>query len=342
MPSLELNGRRVGDGQRVFVIAEAGDNHLGDVERAKEMARLARIAGADAVKFQHHLPDEEMLPDVPMSDNFDEPLYEFLRKHALRIDEHAELMAYCRELGIAYMCTPFSYAAAVQLAELGIESFKIGSGELTDIPSLLRIAELGRPMMLSTGMATLEEIDATVDAMRGTGAAFALMNCVSEYPAAYEDVNLGVIAVLRDRYPDLVVGHSDHTPDLVTSFAAIALGARVLEKHLILDRQQRCPDRAVSIEPDELAELVDGVRKLEAALGSEKRVHEGERAVRAWAHRSVVTLRPLAAGTVIEEGDVWTKRPGTGIPSRDLPLVLGRRLARDVGGDVILAWEDLE
>jgi N-acetylneuraminate synthase len=342
MPELEISGRRVGDGAPVFVIAEACDNHLGDLGRAKEMARLARLAGADAVKFQHHLPDEEMLPDVPISGNFDEPLYEFLQKYALRLDDHAQLMRYCGELGIVYMCTPFSFRAAVELAELGIESFKIGSGELSDIPSLVRIAELGRPMLVSTGMATLEEIDATVEALRGAGVPFALMNCVSEYPPVYEDMNLGVIGVLRERYSDLVIGHSDHTPDLYTSFAAVALGACAVEKHIILDKRQPGPDQAVSIDMRDLHDLVDGIRKVEVSLGSEKTVHGRERDIREWAHRSVVTLRPLAAGAVVGEQDVWTKRPGTGIPSAELPNVLGRRLRRDVPADALLAWDDLE
>jgi N-acetylneuraminate synthase len=339
---LELGDRRIGDGERVFVIAEACDNHLGDLERAKEMARQAKQAGADAVKFQHHLPDEEMLPDVPMSDNFEEPLYEFLRKYALTIDAHSELMATCCELGIAYMCTPFSYRAAVELAELGIESFKIGSGELTDVPSLTRIAALGKPMLLSTGMATLEEIDGTVAVLRETRVPFGLMNCVSEYPPVYEDMNIGVIRVLKERYPELVVGHSDHTPDLYTSFAAVALGAQAIEKHIILDKAQPGPDRSVSIDIDDLRALVDGIRKVEVSLGSDKQVHGRERDIREWAHRSVVTLRPLAAGETIADGDVWTKRPGTGIPSRELPRVLGRTLRRDVAANALLAWDDLE
>jgi N-acetylneuraminate synthase len=283
-----------------------------------------------------------MLPDVPMSDNFEEPLYEFLRKYALTIDAHSELMATCCELGIAYMCTPFSYRAAVELAELGIESFKIGSGELTDVPSLTRIAALGKPMLLSTGMATLEEIDGTVAVLRETRVPFGLMNCVSEYPPVYEDMNIGVIRVLKERYPELVVGHSDHTPDLYTSFAAVALGAQAIEKHIILDKAQPGPDRSVSIDIDDLRALVDGIRKVEVSLGSDKQVHGRERDIREWAHRSVVTLRPLAAGETIADGDVWTKRPGTGIPSRELPRVLGRTLRRDVAANALLAWDDLE
>jgi N,N'-diacetyllegionaminate synthase len=340
--TFKLGSRLIGRDQPVFVVAEACDNHLGNMDVAREMALRAKLAGADAVKYQHHLPDEEMLPDIPMSDNFKEPLYEFLKKYALTIEQHAELMTYCRSIGITYMCTPFSYAAARELSGAGdIGVFKIGSGELTDIPSLVKISALGKPMILSTGMCTLEEIDETVTALRGAGATFALMNCVSEYPPVYEDINLRVIETLMDRYPDLTIGHSDHTPDLYTCYAAVALGARIIEKHIILDKLQPGPDQSVSIDMHDLHALVDGIRKVERASGRTKRVHERERAIRAWAHRSVVSLRPIRAGEVITEGMVWTKRPGTGIPSKRLGEVIGRTAASDIPGNTLVRWEQL-
>jgi len=288
MTPIAIAGRAIGPGEPVLIVAEACDNHLGDLGAAKAMVRLAKLAGADAIKFQHHLPDEEMLPEVPLSDNFEVPLYDFLKRSALRLEDHRVLKAFCESMDIVYLCTPFSYRAAQELHELGVSAFKIGSGEMTDIPSLIRIAEFGKPMLLSTGMSTLDEIDETSHALTQRGATFALMNCVSEYPPRYEDMNLGVIRVLQQRYPEVVIGHSDHSPDLYTSFAAVAMGARIIEKHVTLDKRRRGPDQAVSIDMRELAELVEGVRKIEAALGSEKRVHERERPVRAWAFRSVV------------------------------------------------------
>jgi sialic acid synthase SpsE len=339
---LQIGGRTIGRDQPTFVIAEACDNHMGDLAVAKEMALQSKLAGADAVKYQHHLPDEEMLPNVPMSDNFGEPLYEFLKKHALTLGQHRELMRYCREIGITYMCTPFSYAAAKDLAFAGgLEVFKIGSGEMTDIPSLVKIAALGKPMILSTGMCTLDEVDDTVSALRKTGVAFALMNCVSEYPPVYQDVNLKVIHALLDRYPDIVIGHSDHTPDLYTCYAAVALGARIVEKHIILDKKTPGPDQSVSIDLRELHELVDGIRKVDLALGSEKKVHDREKQIRTWAFRSVVSIRAIPKGRVITEEDVWTKRPGTGIPSKNLHEVVGRMAKTDIPVDRLVAWEDL-
>jgi N-acetylneuraminate synthase len=167
------------------------------------------------------------------------------------------------------------------------------------------------------------------------------MNCVSEYPPLYEDMNLGTIRVLQDRYPELPVGHSDHTPDLYTSFAAVTLGAHAIEKHIILDKRQPGPDQSVSIDMPDLHELVGGIRKIEAALGSEKSVHGREAEIRAWAHRSVVSVQEIAAGATIAEAMVWTKRPGTGIPSKRLHEVVGRVAARDIPANTLLSWDDL-
>jgi sialic acid synthase SpsE len=342
MPNdIYIEGRAVGPSGRCFVIAEACDNHLGNMETAKEMVRQAKACGADAIKFQHHLPDEEMLREgVPMSANFNMPLYEFLERYALKLDQHYELFRYCKEAGITYLCTPFSRKAAEEIHEMGVSAFKIGSGELTDIPTLKVIASFGKPMILSTGMAEWSEIDETVTTLRPINAHLALMNCVSEYPARHADVNLNVIGQLERRY-DLVVGHSDHTPDIYTCIAAVALGARLIEKHFILDRRQPGPDQSVSIEPYELNELVRAVRRVEEAVGGAKTVHELERPIRSWAHRSVVSLRPIAKGTPITPEMVWTKRPGTGIPAKYLEEVVSRTAACDIPADHLIRWEEL-
>lgn len=338
---ISIEGRRIGPGEPCFVIAEACDNHLGNLDTALEMVRQAKAAGADAIKFQHHLPDEEMLRDgVPMSANFNIPLYEFLQRYALTLDQHAALLDFCRRLGILYLCTPFSRKAAEELQQLGVSAFKIGSGELTDLPTLKVIASFGKPMILSTGMAEWSEIDETVTTLRPINPRLMLMNCVSEYPARHADVNLGVIAELERRY-DLIIGHSDHTPDIYTCIAAVARGAKLLEKHIILDRRQPGPDQAVSIEPFELYQLVSAARRVEEACGSEKSVHELERPIRAWAHRSVVSLCPIPKGATITQSMVWTKRPGTGIPARDLDRVVQRTAAIDIPKDHLIRWEEL-
>ena len=342
MNKLCINGRWIGEGQPVYVIAEGCDNHMGDVEVAKEMALRAKLAGADCIKFQHHLPDEEMLPDVPMSSNFDIPLYEFLKLHALSLEQHIELKKYCDEIGITYLCTPFSYKAAWELNDAGIVyAFKIGSGEMTDIPSLLKIAEFGKPMIISSGMCTLEELDRTYNALKGTGVPLAFTNCLSEYPPVYEDVNLGVLSEMQSRYTDVVIGHSDHTPDLFTCYAATALGAKIIEKHVIIDKLTPGPDQTVSIDFNDLHQLVDGVHKVEKALGNEKKVREKEKAIREWAFRSVVSIKDIKAGEMITQDMIWSKRPGTGIPSYRMEEVLGKVAKVNIEKNTLISFDML-
>ncbi len=343
MSEININGRKIGDGHLPYVIAEGCDNHMGDLDVAKEMALQAKLAGADCIKFQHHLPDEEMLPDVPMSSNFDIPLYEFLKLHALKLEQHVELKKYCDQIGITYLCTPFSYKAAWELNDAGIlYAIKIGSGEMTDIPSLLKMTEFGKPMIISTGMCTLDEIDRTYEALKATGRPLAFTNCLSEYPPVYEDVNLGVIPIMGGRYPDVVIGHSDHTPDLFTSFAAVAFGAKIIEKHVILDKRTPGPDQSVSIDFSELHELVDGVRKVYLAGGNEKKVHTKEETIRQWAFRSIVSIKDIHPGDIIAEEMVWSKRPGTGIPSYKMPEIIGRKAVRKIKKNTLISYEDLE
>ncbi|MEM8642743.1 MAG: N-acetylneuraminate synthase family protein [Cyanobacteria bacterium P01_G01_bin.54] len=340
-PTFEINGRPVGANFPCYIIAEACDNHLGQTDVALEMIRQSKIAGADAIKFQHHLPDEEMLPESPMSDNFEEPLYEFLKKYALSLEQHKKLKKCCEDLEIQYICTPFSWKAAQELESIGVGAFKIGSGEMTDIPTLVRIAGFAKPIMISTGMSSFEEIDRTYNAIAATPAPLALMNCVSEYPPVYEDMNLGVIPKMLTRYPQAVIGHSDHTPDLYTSFAAVALGARIIEKHIILDKNQPGPDQSVSIDMQDLTHLVDGIRKVEVGLGDQKTVHAREQQIRTWAFRSLVSTCPIPAGTTITQDMIWSKRPGTGIPANQMQEVIGKTAARVIAENTLLAWEDI-
>ena len=339
---IKIGNKIIGRDRPVFIIAEACDNHLGSTETAQEMIRQAKLAGADCIKFQHHLPDEEMLPDIPMSDNFQEPLYEFLKKYALILDQHRILKKYCEEIGIIYLCTPFSYAAAKDLRKIGLETFKIGSGEMTDLTSMKAIAELGFPMILSTGMCTLDEIRETYFAMKSWDATFCFTNCVSEYPPRYEDMNIGVIKTMMNEFPDIVIGHSDHSPDLYTSFAAVALGAKIIEKHVIIDKRTPGPDQSVSIDMRDLADLVNGVRKIESAMGNTKKVHEKERIIRQWAFRSIVTRCDILPGMIITEKMLWTKRPGTGIPSRELPKFIGRKAKCFINANTLLERDQVE
>ncbi len=343
MSCIEINGRKIGNGYSPYVMAEGCDNHMGSVSTAKEMVLRAKLAGADCIKFQHHIPDEEMLPDVPMSDNFNMPLYDFLKLYALKLEDHIELKKYCDEVGITYLCTPFSYKAAQELEDAGIAyAFKIGSGEMTDTPTLKKIAKFGKPMIISTGMCTFEEIDRTYEAMKNLKVPLAFTNCLSEYPPVYEDINLGVIKEMKKRYPGTVIGHSDHTPDLYTCYAAVSLGASIIEKHVILDKTTPGPDQSVSIDFMDLRNLVDGCKKVYKSLGREKKVRDKEKKIREWAFRSIVSTCEINAGTVITQDMIWSKRPGTGIPSWKMDSVIGKRVNKNIKKNSIIKYEDLD
>jgi N-acetylneuraminate synthase len=326
---------------KTYVIAEACDNHFGSIENALEMVKQAKLAGADAIKFQHHIAYEEMLKDSPMSDNFKEPLFDFLEKNALKLSDHKALMDYCAEIGIDYLCTPFSLKAAQELNDMGVFAFKIGSGELTDIPTLTEIAKMNKPMIISTGMSTFEEIDLTFNSITKINNKLILFNTVSEYPPKYEDMNLRVINEMIDRY-NVVIGHSDHTPDNYTSFAAVALGAKLIEKHVTLDKKFEGPDQSVSIDFMDLYDLVQGIRKIELGLGDEKKIHEKEEQIRLWAHRSIVAVKELEAGTIITRDMIWSKRPGNGIPSNQMDLLVGKKLKKRVFKNNQISWDDFQ
>ena len=308
-----------------FLIAEACDNHMGSLENAFKMVDLAKLAGADAIKFQHHLPDQEMLRDVPTSENFNIPLYEFLIKHALKLDEHILIKEYCDKKNIEYMCTPFSLKAAEEINNL-VNRFKIGSGELTDTPTLIEISKFNKPMILSTGMSKFEEIDNTYNILIERNVKLSFLNCVSEYPPIYEDLNLKVIQKLIDKYHKAKIGHSDHSPRIETSIAAVALGAEIIEKHVTLDKGMPCPDQSVSIDFNEFSNLVESIRNVELALGDRKIIHKKEESIRAWAHRSLVTIKDIQKGEILTTENIWGKRPGTGIPSSKMEKYLGRKV----------------
>jgi len=342
MNEIVIKNRKIGRQNPVYIIAEGCDNHLGNIDVALKMVRLAKLSGADAIKFQHHIPDEEMLPNVPMSSNFNMPLYNFLKKYAFSIEQHKELKDYCQKIGIQYLCTPFSFKAAQELNSIEIDAFKIGSGEMTDVPTLLKIAEFDKPMIISTGMSTLQEIDRTYKMLVNRKVKIALMNCVSEYPPDYRDINLGVITKMIKRYPKAAIGHSDHTHDSYTCFAAVALGAKIIEKHVILDKKQSGPDQSVSIDFKELGLLIEGIRKIEMALGNEKNIHKKEVQIREWAFRSLISTRNILCEEKIKEDMIWSKRPGTGIPAYRRKEIIGLIAKRDIPANKLLSWEDFK
>jgi sialic acid synthase SpsE len=333
---------RIQNGE-TYLIAEGADAHYGDLQRAKLMINEAKKAGVSAIKFQHHLPDEEMLPEIPMSGNMKEPLYDFLKRNALSIEQHVELASFCKELGIDYLCTPFSLKAAQELEEhISPFAYKIGSGELLDHPTILKIMEFKKPMIISTGMATKEEIDSTYNLFRDYEFGLILMNCTSAYPPKHEDIHLRFIQEMKTRYPRAVIGHSDHTSGIETMIAAFTLGARVLEKHVTISHELSGPDDSVSIDFNDLGKLQKILDGLAISLKAEKEIHETEWEIRSWAHRSLVYLKDLPEGHQIQEEDIWGKRPGTGVPARYRDTYIGKVLKSSVKGNTLLNNEDFK
>jgi sialic acid synthase SpsE len=337
---ISIGQREVGDGQPCFVIAEAGINHNGDLQLAEELVDAAAEAGADAIKFQTHFPEHEMLRGGATAAYVGESLFDLLTRTALSREAHATLRERAQRKGITFLSTPFSREAADFLETLGVPAFKTGSGELTHLPMQRHIARKRRPMIISTGMATPEEIDRTVQAVAEAGAAFALMHCTSTYPTPYPHVQLGCIAALKQKY-QVPVGFSDHTLDGFMAIAAVALGANLFEKHFTTSRSLPGPDQQGSMEPKELAEIVRGIRAVEQASGATKQIQPGEQDVRNMAHHSVVSIADIPAGATIGAGDVWAKRPGTGIPARQLDEVVGRVAARAIPKDQLVSWDDV-
>jgi sialic acid synthase SpsE len=341
--AIKIANRWVGDDHLPYVIAEAAVSHQGDVEVAKRMVYIAHAMGCDAIKFQMHVLENEMLRDVPTSDNFDEPLYETLAKTNLTLDEHKMLKRLCETLGIDYLCTPFSAVAADILDDMGVLAFKTGSGELTNIPLIAHIARKGRPMIISTGMALLDEIRETVDVVKSIGTPFALTHCVSAYPCPYNRVNLHNIPRYRELF-DVPVGLSDHSLGIYTSLGAVALGACIIEKHYTLDKLQSGPDHAVSLEPYELGELVKGSRAVFEARGAVREIFPEELPIIAWARESVVSIVDIPAGTTITRDMVWVKRPSPGegaIPAKELDNVIGRTARTTIARDRQILWQEL-
>lgn len=343
-------GKHVIGGARVLIIAEIADSHNGSIETAKKLVDAAKDAGADVAKFQLHLPDAEMIPGkVTM---WDGDLYEILKRNLFTPEMHRQMMEYCDQIGIEYLCTPFCPAAVDVLNELGVKAFKVGSGEVTHLPHHRRLAkisaETGKPVIVSTGMSTMEEISETVSVYEEEGAKenLILTNCTSEYPPNdYSHANLGLIPLLRDRF-GVWVGQSDHTTDNYTAYAAVALGAKVIEKHFTLSREQKGPDHFISLEPHMLKELVDGIRKIEVSLGAVKDISAEERVVRDWAFHSVVASCDIPKGNIFSNENLMPKRPGSGIPAKFLDkkyssLLLGKKAVRSIKANMILSWSDV-
>jgi len=341
---MQIAHRQIGPDHPPLVIAEIGINHGGDLAVAKEMVRLAAGAGCEMVKHQTHILADEMTDEAKQifPPNADVSIWQVMEACALTLDEEAELKRHAESLGLIWISTPFSRAAADFLETLDVPAYKIGSGEADNLPLIRHIAKKGRPVILSTGMQTIETLRASVAILDAAGIDYALLECTNLYPSPPEIVSLRGVSELRQAFPGAVVGFSDHSIGPEMALASVALGACILERHFTDTRYRRGPDIPCSMDPAELRHLIDRSREIWIAASNPKARSAPEEAVYRFARGSVVADRDLPAGHVIEEPDIWTRRPGTGeIAARDFDRVLGMRLKRAVTRNMQLKWGDL-
>lgn len=331
---------------RTLIIAEAGVNHNGDIGLAKKLIAAAAAAGADLVKFQTFKAKNLVSVSAPKAEyqrkitESSESQFEMIRKLELSLEDHTILIEECRAHGIGFFSTAFDFQSFELLMELGcLEQIKIPSGELTNLPLLRYMSRVGKPLMLSTGMANLGEIEAAIEAIEVAGTPrdlITVLQCTTEYPTPMEDVNLRAMVAMKKAF-GVNVGYSDHTPGIEISIAAVALGATVIEKHFTLDRDFPGPDHKASLEPHELKAMVDGIRNVERALGDGiKRPSPSELKNKSVARKSLVAIRPICAGEVFSSENMGAKRPGTGLSPMRWDEVVGRPATKDFAVDEMI------
>lgn len=338
-----------------IIIAEAGVNHNGDYETAKRMVVAAKEAGADYVKFQTAVPELVISEFAPQAEyqkantGIVESQLEMCRKIHLPLSAYAPLSDFCREVGIGFMSTPFDLTSIDVLADIGQDYFKVPSGEITNLPYLRKIAQKGIPVILSTGMSTIPEIETAIEILTGTHPStpagfksiltkedIIVLHCNTQYPTPYSDVNLRAMLTIR-RELGVRTGYSDHSLGIEVPLAAAALGAEVIEKHFTLSRSMPGPDHKASLEPEELRAMVDGIRRVEEALGSGcKTVTDSERPNIEIARKSIVAVRPIRKGELLTEENIYVKRPGGGVSPMRWDEALGSPAIRDFMPDELI------
>jgi sialic acid synthase SpsE len=342
MSGFRIGERSIGPADPPLVIAEIGINHEGSVDKAIKMVDDAAAAGCECAKFQCHVIEDEMIPNRVVPGNTTETIWDIMVRCALSEAEDLRLKRYVEQKGMLYMSTPFSRAAAVRLEKMKVQAYKIGSGECNNYPLIKHVADYGKPVILSTGMNDLSSIEPAVAIMREAGVPFALMHCTSMYPTPYDKVRLGALADLGRAFPDAILGLSDHSLGNWTCFAAVPLGARLLEKHFTSDKAWPGPDVPISLDPAELKDLVLGSRAIFRALGGSKSILPEEKPTIDFAYACVVTLRDIAPNEPLTPENVWVKRPGTGeIKAKDYDTVLGRTARVALAKNTQVRWNQL-
>ncbi len=342
---MKIANREISPKHPPLVIADIGINHGGDLDVAKNMVRLARDAGCECIKHQTHFIEDEMTDEAKQifPPNADVSIWEVMEQCALSAEDELELKAYTERLGMIYISTPFSRAAANFLNEIDVPAFKIGSGEADNLPLIRHIASFGKPVIMSTGMQTIESVRASVQILEDAGVDYALLECTNLYPSPPEIVSLQGVTDLKAAFPNAQVGFSDHSIGPEMAMASVALGATILERHFTDTRYRKGPDVICSMDPSELKHLIDRSAEIHTALRNPKQRTGPEEDVYRFARASIVADRDLEAGHVITETDIWARRPGSGeIAGFEFDKVVGKRLNKPVVRNTQLSWTDFD
>ena len=345
MKNLHIGEIEIGDGVRPLVIPEIGINHNGNLEVAKEMVLSAYRAGARLIKHQTHVVEDEMSGDAKnvIPGNADISIYSIMEKAALSADEEYEMMKYTESLGMEFLSTPFSRAAADRLYEFGVKAFKIGSGELNNYPLIEHITSFGKPLIVSTGMNSIKKIRKAVAIIESKGVPYALMHTTNLYPTKPNQVRLGAMQDMMDEFPKIPIGLSDHTINNNACIAAIALGAKLVERHYTDTKDRKGPDIVCSMDEDELTQLIKAADEVNQMLGGKKEPLPEEQVTIDFAFASVVTVKHITAGELLTKENIWVKRPGTGeFSAEDYNALLGKRAKTDIDLDIQLKKEMID
>lgn len=345
MRKIKINNRLVGEGEPVFIVAEAGVNHNGNVDLAKQLIDAAKDAGADAVKFQVFKADKLIMRNTEKANyqkataDSKESQYELMKRLELTENNFKELADYANKKEIIFLASPYDQEGVDLLYEIDVPAFKVASGEITNFPLLKHIANKGKPIILSTGMSTLGEVDEALRVIRDHGVEdIVLLHCITSYPTKIEDVNLTAMQMMKCAFK-LPVGFSDHTLGMIMPIAAVALGAVVIEKHFTMNRNLSGPDHNASLEPYELRDMVTAIRNVERALGDGiKRPTGNEEEIKKLARRSIIAGVDIPKGTVITEKMLDFKRPGTGISPKYINMIVGKRAKKIIESNELIDW----
>lgn len=337
----QIGNRWVGENHPPLVLAEIGINHEGSFEKAIQMVDDAYKAGCECVKFQSHVIEDEMIPNNVIPGNAKESIWDIMARCALGEDEEIRLKRYVESKGMIYLCTPFSRAAADRLHKMNVVAYKIGSGECNNYPLIAHIASFGKPVILSTGMNDLDSIQPGAQILEDARVPYALTHCTSMYPTPYDKVRLGALKSMAQKFPNAVLGLSDHSLGNYTCFASVALGARILEKHFTSDKTWPGPDVSISIDPQELKDLIDGSKAIFQALPGDKDILPEEQPTIDFAYACVVSIQDIAAGDTLTRENIWVKRPGTGeIKAVHFDSLLGKKANNAITKNSQLKWTD--